>query len=142
MPESVAQPADVVARWRPLNARQQRVAATKLADVERRIRKRMAAAGRDFDTEVADLAGDFRADVIEIEAEAVARVLRNPDGLRSEGLENYQSTRDKSLSDGQLKVTADEWKQIGLGPGSNGKAYTIDMTPDIAYSYGDTWVYR
>jgi hypothetical protein len=142
VPDSVAKPADVVARWRPLVARQQRVAATKLADVERRIRKRMVAAGRDFDAEIlAD--EDFKADVIEVEAEAVARVLRNPDGLRSEGLENYQSTRDKSLSDGQLRVTADEWKQLGLAPSSaSGKAYAIDMTPDVGVSYGDTWVYR
>jgi hypothetical protein len=142
VPDSVAKPADVVARWRPLNARQQRVAATKLADVERRIRKRMVAQGKDFDALIlAD--DDFKADVIEVEAEAVARVLRNPDGLRSEGLENYQSTRDKSLSDGQLRVTADEWKQLGLAPASSsGKAYAIDMTPDVAASCGDTWVYR
>lgn len=142
MPDSVAKPADVVARWRPLNARQTRVASTKLADVERRIRKRMVAAGKDFDALIAS-DDDFKADVIEVEAEAVARILRNPDGLRQEGLENYQSVRDKSISDGQLRVTAEEWAQLGLAPSSSkGKAFSIDTTPDVAACYGDTWVYR
>lgn len=108
------------------------MAATKLADVERRIKRRMTAAGRDLAAEAAADA-DFKADVIEVEAEAVARVLRNPDGLKSEGIDDYQKSRDKSLSDGQLRITAKEWGQLGLRPpGASGKAFAIDQTPDVA----------
>lgn len=144
MPDSVAAPADVVARWRPLTSRQVTVARTKLADAERRIVRRMAKAGRDFYAEVAaDEAKDeddptkgFKADVIEVEAEAVARVLKNPDGLKSEGLENYQKSRDKSLADGQLRITAEDWQQLGLRVSTRGKAFSVDTTPDAALTPG------
>lgn len=118
--------ADVVARWRPLSDTEDTNAATFLEDVWRIIKKRIA----DVEDQMADATtgDDYRADVVQVQAQAVLRVLKNPDGKRSESIDDYTWTRDRAVSAGLLYVTDDEWALLGLGSGSGG-AFTIDTMP-------------
>jgi hypothetical protein len=56
------------------------------------------------------------ADVRDIEAEAVYRVIRNPEGLSSEtdGTNGYELSRQ--AADNRLRVTAEEWQTLGIRP--------------------------
>jgi hypothetical protein len=153
MPTSVAKPADVVARWRPLSPNQETVAQTRLADVERQIRRRMTKVGRSLTDELAAddlLAVDdpdkvFRDTLVEVEVLAVLRVLKNPEGLRSESFDDYSRTRDRASSDGELRVTAEEWAKLGLPATdpktSTRKAFMVDTTPPaaVAVDVGGWW---
>lgn len=83
----------------------------RLAQVERMILRR-----------VPDLAGQIAAgqidqdDVTDIEAEAVYRVVRNPDGLASETDGNYHYQLSREAADNTLRITAEEWKLLGIKP--------------------------
>lgn len=54
--------------------------------------------------------------VADVEASAVARVVRNPEGLRqvSKTIDDgtVSKTRDTVLSDGQLRITSEEWARL------------------------------
>lgn len=128
----IARPADVVAAWRPLTAEEDVVASTRLNTLERWIRKRLDTAGRDLDAEVsAD--DDFRGEVIDVQVEAVLRVMMNPDRLRAESIDDHSFTRDRSISDGTLRITADEWSRLGIDTSpTRRKAFMLDTTPDAA----------
>lgn len=120
---------DVEARWRPLSDSEQAVATVRLADVERMIRRRIP-------TLDARIAADenFGLDVVRVMADAVIRVLLNPDGKRQESIDDYSWTRDRSISDGALRITAAEWLLLGVTVGSR-KAFMIDTTPAAAYRH-------
>jgi hypothetical protein len=124
--------------------RQETVAATRLADVERMIARRMTKVGRNLAVALAE--DDalpiedqwFRAALIKVESDAVIRVLQNPEGLRSEQIDDYAKSRDKANADGVLRVTAEEWAELGLPAtepkGSGRRAFMVDTTPDAAYA--------
>lgn len=118
---------DVEARWRPLSEGEQVVATTLLEDVWRRIKRRI--------TDVEDRMGDadYTSDVIEVQANAVMRVLKNPEGKRAEQIDDYSWTRDRALSAGLLYVTDDEWAILGAEFGTGG-AFSIDTIPADADS--------
>lgn len=62
-------------------------------------------------------AGDLdEEDVRDIEAEAVYRVVRNPEGLHSEqdGTYGYQLSRE--ASDNTLRILPEEWERLGIRP--------------------------
>lgn len=119
---------DVEARWRPLNDSQTTVASTRIEDAERRLRGKIA----DLETRAADDA-DFRATVVQVVADAVIRVLKNPNSKSSEQVDDYKWTRDKSVSDGALRITSAEWALLGVTTaGPSGKAFSLDTTPTIA----------
>jgi hypothetical protein len=56
----------------------------------------------------------FQADLIDIEADAVLRLVRNPEGYMSEtdGAYTYQLQTD--LSSGKLTILDDEWVTLGV----------------------------
>ena len=149
MPSSIAKPADVQARFRKLDKNETTVASTRLADVERLIRVALVKSDRDFAVETLEPAdgepdNDFRETVIKIECEAVIRVLSNPERLRNEGIDDHQVG---FMSRGTLRITAEEWAELGLRPPtpSANKAFAIDLTPDVprrACDASDDWVYR
>jgi hypothetical protein len=62
--------------------------------------------------------------VITVEATAVARVVRNPNGRKSETIDDYSWTRDTAVSAGALYVSDDEWALLETDVVSVG-AFTI-----------------
>ncbi|CAN5550070.1 hypothetical protein BH11ACT6_BH11ACT6_29890 [soil metagenome] len=83
----------------------------RLEQVERMILRRVP----DLLERIAD--GDLdEADVIDIEAESVLRVVRNPEGLASEqdGTYGYQLSRE--AADNSLRITETEWAVLGIRP--------------------------
>lgn len=118
--------ADVENRWRPLTDAERVIANTLLGDVWRMIARRIP----DVDERMADVdtGADYTADVVMVQANAVMRVLKNPDGNRSESIDDYSWTRDRTLSAGILYLTDDEWALLDGGTGVRG-AFTIDTTP-------------
>jgi hypothetical protein len=105
-----AQASDVAALLaRELDAAETALVERRLAQVERMIIRR-----------IPDLAGQTEAgqldsdDVRDIEAEAVYRVIRNPEGLRSEGDGSYQYQLSAEAADNRLRILPEEWKTLGL----------------------------
>ena len=132
---AVATPADVVAAWRPLTDDEETVAGTRLSTTERWIRQRLLLVGQDLNAEV-EADADFRQEVIDVQVEAVMRVMLNPDRVRSESIDDYSVTKDRSIADGQLRITAEEWARLGITttPPAR-KAFSIDTTPAAALRY-------
>lgn len=148
--ESAASPVDVASRWRPFEDESEELVATKrLKDIHRHIRKRFRALDppRDFDTEleaaeaaaVGTEAHDWWEDVVEVESEAVMRVLiPGPDRWQSESIDDFAGKRAGDL-DGNLFLTDLEWAKIGVLPPApdedQGKAFTINQAPAYDYVY-------
>lgn len=64
--------------------------------------------------------------VAQVAASAVVRVLRNPDGFRSESAGGVSYTIDTRAAAGFLTILADEWALLGLiAPSSNGGAFSF-----------------
>lgn len=74
-------------------------------------------------TELVDAGTLQRQTVVKIEAAAVIRVLRNPDGKLTERIDDYSWTRDSSTATGSLYLTDDEWAE--LTPSVATDAFTI-----------------
>ncbi|AKF14184.1 head-to-tail adaptor [Mycobacterium phage Luchador] len=81
----------------------------RLAQVERMIRRRITG----LDAKVT-ASPTFKQDLIDIEADAVLRLVRNPEGYMSEtdGAYTYQLSTD--LQTGKLTITDDEWEILGV----------------------------
>ncbi|QCG76873.1 head-to-tail adaptor [Mycobacterium phage XianYue] len=81
----------------------------RLAQVERMIKRRIP----DLDLKVM-VDATFKADLIDIEADAVLRLVRNPEGYLSEtdGAYTYQLSAD--LSQGKLTILDEEWTTLGV----------------------------
>ncbi|WGH21440.1 head-to-tail adaptor [Mycobacterium phage Tucker] len=81
----------------------------RLQQVERMIKRRIP----NLDLKVAASA-TFEADLIDIESDAVLRLVRNPEGYLSEtdGVYSYQLQAD--LSQGKLTILDDEWEILGV----------------------------
>jgi hypothetical protein len=81
----------------------------RLEQVERMIRRRIP----NLDLKVA-ASETFEADLVDIEADVVLRLVRNPEGYMSEtdGTYTYQLSAD--LSSGKLEITDDEWTVLGV----------------------------
>ncbi|MGY4869795.1 Gp19/Gp15/Gp42 family protein [Mycolicibacterium elephantis] len=83
----------------------------RLAQVERMILRRIPNLATQID------AGDLdKADVIDIEAEAVYRVIRNPEGVFSEQDGSYGYQLSREAADNSLRITAEEWERLGIKP--------------------------
>ncbi|ORB67690.1 Gp19/Gp15/Gp42 family protein [Mycolicibacterium tusciae] len=107
-----AKAADVQAIYgKSLTTEETALVERRLAQVERKILRRIPDLAAQIE------AGDLdEADVVDIEAEAVLRVIRNPEGLYSEqdGTYGYQLSRE--AADNSLRVTAEEWERLGIKP--------------------------
>ncbi|QXC45212.1 Gp19/Gp15/Gp42 family protein [Rhodococcus qingshengii] len=83
----------------------------RLEQVERMLKRRIP------DLAVRIAAGDIgEADVVDIEADAVLRVVRNPDGYLSETDGGYTYQLQSDLSSGKLTITDEEWAILGIKP--------------------------
>jgi alkylation response protein AidB-like acyl-CoA dehydrogenase len=81
----------------------------RLEQVERMIRRRIT----DLDLRVA-ASVTFEADLVDIEADAVLRLVRNPEGYISETDGAYMYQLQQDLSVGRLEILDDEWQILGV----------------------------
>lgn len=114
---SYASTSDVqVSLGRPLTDEEVTQADGLLDRIEARIRARIT----DLDTRIVDEDNLVQL-LIEIEADAVSRKLRNPTGLLQEQDGDYAYTRDRNVASGELNLTDEEWARLGVTKG----AFTI-----------------
>jgi len=81
----------------------------RLEQVERMIRRRIS----NLDSLVEE-SETFEADLIDIEADAVLRLVRNPEGYMSETDGTYTYQLQSDLSTGRLEILDDEWTILGV----------------------------
>lgn len=105
-----AQPSDVTDRWgRQPSPEEASLIAKRLEDVERKIRRRIP----DLDDQIVN--GDIAVeDLIQVEADAVLRLVRNPDGYLSESDGDYTYMLQQGTASGQLTITPEEWEMLGI----------------------------
>lgn len=124
--------ADVESRFRELDEEEAAIVETRLGDAELILKTRIP----DLDDKVTD--SDVYHDlVVMIEAEAVLRLMRNPDGYKSETDGNYSYEIDIRVASGRLDILADEWALLGVQRG----VYTIRPRFDMPVQCPpDPWV--
>ncbi|GAA4852435.1 phage Gp19/Gp15/Gp42 family protein [Saccharopolyspora rosea] len=110
---AVATPQDVALRLgRELAEAEVTQVQVLLADAETLIQTRIP----DLHTRLAT--GRLAEDVVVlVEAAAVARVLRNPAGIRSQSAEAYSVDYDTRAASGFLELRPDEWRMLGVRSG-------------------------
>lgn len=124
--------ADVIARWRPLSAQETINGETFLADAWVILRRHFTRLGVDIEALIATddaLPVDERtvkADVVRVIVTAVLRVMKNPDGLAQESIDDYTYKRDEATSAGLLYFTDDELDGLVPGSGATGRAFMVD----------------
>ncbi|WP_280442933.1 Gp19/Gp15/Gp42 family protein [Nocardia brasiliensis] len=110
IPPGLATPEDV-ARWlgRALSEPERNLAAVLVDGAARKIMAR-----------IPDLAAKLTAGALDIEtvimvqANAVCRVLRNPDGYRSEAAGTFSYQVDSRVAAGFLAILPEEWRDLGV----------------------------
>lgn len=108
------------------DADEEAFAAALLEDLEDDIKTRIP----DLDAQVTAVPPTIpEARLVKIEARAVVRVLKNPDGYKQESDGDYAYTLGSALASGELALTADEWRQLGVYT----RAFTIDTAPATAH---------
>lgn len=117
--------ADIEDRWRPLVGQEVVNAQTFLDDAWALLLTRRPSLEADV------TAGTVSVDnVIRVISAMVLRVLRNPDGKRSESIDDYSWTRDQAVSAGLLYVLADELGDLTPGGPSTRRSVRL-------VAYGD-----
>lgn len=125
---ALATVSDVETRMlRPLTTEETALANVLLDDVERRLLRRVPTLLTDLD--LADAA-------VSVEAAAVARVLKNSDGFRTESDGDYSFSRYVEVASGYLFILDSEWGDLGVA--SSG-AWTIDPQVAAVPSQPDVW---
>lgn len=81
----------------------------RLEQVERMIRRRI----QTLDAKVA-ASSTFEADLVDIEADVVLRLVRNPEGYLSETDGTYTYQLQSDLTSGRLEILDDEWTILGV----------------------------
>lgn len=101
--------ADVAVRWaRTLTPEEIALVNARLGDIERRIKRRVP----DLAEKVVDGTVDIE-DVIQVEADAVLRLVRNPEGYIQESDGDYSYMLSSEAASGKLRVLDDEWEMLG-----------------------------
>lgn len=85
---------------------------TRLNDAERMLKKQIPDL---IDQAAAD--PDFHDDVVQVEAEMVLRLVRNPDGYSQESDGNYSYAIYQQVASGKLEVYPEEWEMLGVSEG-------------------------
>lgn len=102
--------ADIEARWRTMTAGERVVANALLGDAWEMLLTRRPSLEDDLTA-----ATVRQGNVVRVVTAMVLRVMRNPDGLLSETIDDYTYRRDSIVSGGLLHVTADELADITPG---------------------------
>jgi hypothetical protein len=103
---------DVQARLgRPLTTDETTQVTTLLADAEILIKAKISDLAEKAENE------DYLAVVKMVEASAVARLLRNPEGYTGETDGNYTYQVNYRLATGALEITDKEWSLLGVSSG-------------------------
>lgn len=101
---------DIEARFRPLTSEETVTAAALLDDAWSLLLARRPS----LDDDIAAVAVST-ATAVRVVSAMVIRVLRNPEGMRSEQIDDYSYTRDNMLSAGLLYATAEELSDLTIG---------------------------
>ena len=106
---------DVEVRFfRELTEEERPLVEARVRDAEAKIRLRIP----DLDARVAER--PELADVVaRVCADAVIRLVRNPEGYVQETDGNYTYMLAQSHADGKLSITPDEWEDLGIRSGVN-----------------------
>ncbi|EME18756.1 Gp19/Gp15/Gp42 family protein [Rhodococcus triatomae] len=96
----------------------------RLEQVERMLRRRIPT----LDAKVA-ASETYRADVIDTEADAVLRLVRNPEGYSSETDGSYTYELRSDLTAGTLTVTDAEWEILGVNSTARFGVLVPDLVP-------------
>jgi hypothetical protein len=72
--------------------------------------------------------------VVRVESWSVIRFLKNPDGKYQESIDDYSFTRDKTVADGTVYISDDEWDQLLPSAGTS-SAFTIRSDAGWTASY-------
>lgn len=118
-----AVPDDVADRLgRDLDETESRIVDVRLGDAERLILSRIP-------TLVSKVtAGTILVDtVVQVEAEAILRLIRNPEGYSQETDGNYSYMIDQRVASGRLTILDDEWRLLGVRKGIFMIAPRIDL---------------
>jgi Phage protein Gp19/Gp15/Gp42 len=107
---ALATATDVTKRWaRTPTDLETQLIEVRLDDAERMIRRSIP----DLDDLI--LAGDIDPDdVIQVESEAVLRLVRNPEGYLSETDGNYTYQLRQDMATGVLELLPEEWLILGV----------------------------
>lgn len=117
---------DVEARWRSLTVAEQVNAEAFLEDAWALLTARRPTLEADL------VAGTVtEGNAIRVVVSMVLRVMRNPDGFRSEQIDDYSYTRDEMVAAGRLHVTADELAD--LTPGGYRRAKSVRLVAHGEY---------
>ena len=92
--------ADVESRWRSLTAAETVVADTRLDDAWAHLLAKRPTLEADITAGTVS-----EANAIRVVSDMVIRLMKNPDGKRSETIDDYSYTRDELVSAGMLYVT-------------------------------------
>ncbi|WP_370246908.1 Gp19/Gp15/Gp42 family protein [Nocardioides sp.] len=116
---------DLAARWRPLASDELTVGSTLLGDAWIMLKRRMTRLGVDIEAQIA-ADDDLEADAVRVLATAVLRVLKNPDGLVREQIDDATLERGDGAADGRLEFRDDELEDLLPGTSEHGRAYMVD----------------
>lgn len=122
---------DVADRWRPLSDQETINADTFLGDAWRMLKRSLAERNVDVEAQMAT-DGDLTGEVVRVLATAVLRVMKNPDGLRQEAIDDHSMTRDSDVASGHLYFTTAELDALFPGAQIKGRAFTVDPLADYA----------
>jgi Phage protein Gp19/Gp15/Gp42 len=116
---------DVTKRWtRTPTTAELDLIGVRLEDVERMIRRTIP----DLDDLILD--GDIdEADVVQVEADAVLRLVRNPEGYLSESDGNYTYMLRQDMATGRVEILPEEWLILGV---SGSKFFILEPDPILA----------
>lgn len=99
---------DVAVRWsRDLTEQEEALVLARLNDVERMILRKV-----DLDGGIDEGRIDIE-DVKQVEADAVLRLVRNPEGYIQETDGDYSYMLSQEAAKGRLTILAEEWESLG-----------------------------
>lgn len=127
---------DVTARLgRPATTDETTLITTRLADAERLILKRIP----DLAAQLAAVPPTIdEADVVQVEAESVLRVVRNPNGYVSETDGEYTYQLGQNSTPAALEILPSEWELI-LGAKAVGMIQIVPQLPCIREFWWERW---
>lgn len=127
---SLAKFEDVQSRYhRDIEEELRQLVETRLQDAEVKIRRRI----KDLDEKI--FKDSYLEDVVvRVCADAVIRLIKNPDGYVQETDGNYTYMLSQALTEGNLTISSDEWGDLGVRKGIG----VFHVIPQLPESLRDT----